>query len=97
QVTTSAPSDTQPAPITTTFYDTSLRAWKTTYPDNTSVTNEFLLTGLVKKTYGSRTYPVEYIFDYAGRMSTMKTWKNFAGNSGTAVTTWNYNAYRGWL
>ena len=30
-------------------------------------------------------------------MKTMKTWQNFAGNSGTATTTWNYDGYRGWL
>src|SRR5437899_7603646 len=30
-------------------------------------------------------------------MKSMKTWKNFAENSGTATTTWNYDAYRGWL
>lgn len=27
----------------------------------------------------------------------MKTWQNFAGGTGTAITTWNYDAYRGWL
>ena len=27
----------------------------------------------------------------------MKTWQNYAGNSGTATTTWNYDPYRGWL
>src|SRR5262249_7688204 len=62
-----------------------------------SVTNEYLETGLLKKTYGSRTYPVEYTYDYGGRMKTMKTWQNFAANSGTAVTIWNYDPYRGLL
>ncbi|MBI2927424.1 MAG: hypothetical protein HYY24_17140 [Verrucomicrobia bacterium] len=51
----------------------------------------------MKKTSGSRTYPVEYTCDPQGRMKTMKTWQNFAGGSGTAITTWNYDAYRGWL
>jgi len=27
----------------------------------------------------------------------MKTWQNYAGYSGAATTTWNYNPYRGWL
>lgn len=40
---------------------------------------------------------MEYSYDPQGRMKTMKTWQNFVGNSGTATTTWNYNAYRGWL
>jgi hypothetical protein len=30
-------------------------------------------------------------------MRTMKTWQNFAADSGTATTRWNYDLYRGWL
>ena len=31
-------------------------------------------------------------------MKTMKTWQSFNGGAGTAaVTTWNYDLYRGWL
>lgn len=86
-----------PSQVTTTFYDKMLRATGTLLPDGTTVTNEFYLNGLRKKTWGSRTYPVEYTYDYAGRMKTMKTWQNFAGSSGTAVTTWNYDSGRGWL
>ena len=96
-VTTPAPGNGQSAQTTATAYDTSLRAWQVTQPDNTSVTNEFFLTGLLKKTYGTRTYPVEYTYDAQGRMATMKTWQDFVGNSGTATTTWYYNQYRGWL
>jgi hypothetical protein len=47
--------------------------------------------------YGSRTYPVGYGYDYAGRMSTMTNWSGFASGAGARVTTWNYNPYRGWL
>ena len=84
------------AQITTNFFDLMGRIWKTTLPDNTSVTNEFFPTGLLNKTHGSRTYPVEYTYDAQGRMKTMKTWTNYpSGNA--ATTTWNYNAYRGWL
>ena len=61
------------------------------------VSTEYFQTGLRKKTYGSRTYPVEYTYDYAGRMKTMKTWQNFAANTGTATTTWNYDVFRGFL
>jgi len=82
--------------VTTTFYDKMLRATGSLLPDGTVVTNEFYLNGLRQKTWGSRTYPVEYTYDSAGRMSTMKTWQNFAANSGSAVTTWKYNE-RGWL
>ncbi len=97
-VTTPIPGNGQAAQTTTTYYDTSLRATNVTQPDGTSVTSEFFPTGLLKKTYGSRTYPVEYFYDYAGRMKTMMTWQNFAGGTGApTTTTWNYNQYRGWL
>jgi RHS repeat-associated protein len=74
-----------------------LSYWKTVLPDNSGVTNLFLSTGELQETYGSRTYPVAYTYDYAGRMKTMQTWQNFAGGSGAAVTTWNYDAQRGFL
>jgi RHS repeat-associated protein len=77
--------------------DTSLRAWKITQPDGTSVTNEFEKTGLLKKTYGGRTYPIEYKYDAQGRMTNLITWQNFAGDSGRATTTWLYSSQRGWL
>ena len=54
-------------------------------------------TGERTKTWGAREYPVEQTFTAQGRMSTMKTWQDFAGNSGTATTTWNYDSARGWL
>jgi len=69
----------------------------TRLPDNTYVTNKFDLTGALTNTFGSRVYPVAYTYYVQGRMKTMKTWKNFAANSGAATTTWNYNPYRGWL
>ncbi len=98
QVTTVTTPDPGPGAQTTTiFYDTMGRVWKTTLPDNTSVTNEYFLTGQLKKTYGSRTYPVVYTYDAQGRLKTMKTWQDFAGNSGTAATIWNYDLDRGWL
>jgi len=97
-------SATTPAPglgaapqTTTTVYDSSLRAVQTIQPDGGSVTNEFLPNGLLKKTYGSRIYPVGYGYDYAGRVTTMTNWSGFASQSGSRVTTWNYNPYRGWL
>ncbi|MBI2927414.1 MAG: hypothetical protein HYY24_17090 [Verrucomicrobia bacterium] len=67
--TTPAPGTGQRAQITTTAYNTSLQAWKITQPDGTSLTNEFFLTGLLKKTSGSRAYPVEYTYDPQGRPS----------------------------
>ena len=40
---------------------------------------------------------MEYTYDHAGRMKTMKTWRNFASDTGAALTTWNYSAQRGFL
>jgi RHS repeat-associated protein len=82
---------------TTNYYESLGRVWKTTLPDGGVVTNDFYQTGRLKKTCGARTYPVEFTYDAAGRMKTMKTWQNFSGNAGVAVTTWNFDGARGWL
>ncbi len=95
-ITTPNPGSGGSAQTTTTYYNKMLQATNVVQPDGTSVFSEYLLTGELKKTYGSRTYPVEYTHDYAGRMRTMKTWRDYP-NSGTAVTTWNYDLQRGWL
>ena len=96
-VTTPVPAGGQSAQVTTNLYDNMGRAWKTVLPDNSSVTNLFLTTGELQETFGSRTYPVAYTYDYAGRMKTMQTWQNFAGNTGVATTAWNYDSLRGLL
>jgi RHS repeat-associated protein len=87
----------QPSQVTSNFFDSMNRVWKTTLSDNTSVTNDFFPTGEIQQTSGSRTYPVEYTYDSQGRMKTMTTWKDFANDAGAAVTTWNYDPYRGFL
>ncbi len=81
---------------TTDYYNTGLPS-DVHLPDNTIVHNDFYATGLLKKASGSRTYPVEYSYDYAGRLKTMKTWRNSADASTAAVTTWNYNEFNGRL
>ena len=93
---TPVPVTGQSSQVTTNYFNSMGRIWKTTLSDNTSVTNEYFLTGALKKTSGSRTYAVEYAYDAQGRAQTMKTWTNFpSGNP--ATTTWNYDTYRGWL
>ncbi len=82
---------------TTTYYDASLRATNVVQPDGTSVISLFYPNGQLQETYGSRTYPVAYTYDYAGRMKTMTTWQNFNAGTGAAVTTWNYDPYQGLL
>lgn len=84
---------------TSILYDVLGRPTRFTQPDGTTVTNEYYVTGALKKTHGSRTYPVQYTYDAQGRMAAMRTWRFFAAGSGTlwADTTWNYDPRRGWL
>ena len=54
-------------------------------------------SGQVATNWGSRTYPVAYTYDHAGRMATLTTWTNFADAAGAAVTTWLYDSQTGML
>jgi RHS repeat-associated protein len=83
--------------ITTTTYNNMMRPVTVTQPDGTTVSSVYLLTGELGLQYGSRTYPVGYSYDYAGRMQTMTNWSCFSTLAGARVTTWNYDPYRGWL
>jgi RHS repeat-associated protein len=94
---TPSPDGIQTSQVTTNILDSMGRVIQTILPDNTSVTNLYYPNGLLEETYGSRTYPVAYTYDYAGRMKTMTTWTNFVMSSGAAITTWNYDPYRGLL
>ena len=82
---------------TTTQYSKSLQATNVIQPDNSAVTNIYLPTGEIALSHGSRTYPVGYSYDYAGRVKTMTNWSDFGSGSGSRVTTWSYDAYRGFL
>ncbi len=83
---------------TTEFiYDSRGRQEQTIQPDSSSVFFEYFDTGEIKKTHGSRTYPVEFTYDSQGRIKTMTTWQDFAGLTGAATTTWNYDPNRGLL
>jgi RHS repeat-associated protein len=94
---TPAPASGQASQRTGYRYDVMGRMVTVTNADNTLLYNEYTAQGSRSKIYGSRTYPVEYTYDYAGRMKTMKTWQDYAGNSGTALTTWNYDGNRGFM
>jgi RHS repeat-associated protein len=96
-VTTPTPGPGSGPQTTSTYYNQMLQATNVVNPDNTSVTTEYYLSGELKRQYGSRTYPVGYGYDYAGRMKTMTNWSGFAAGAGARVTTWNYSPYRGWL
>lgn len=95
--TTPAPAPGLSAQVTTIYYDKMSQATNVLQPDSTSTISEYYANGLLKKTYGSRTYPVQYTYDSQGRLQTMTTWQDFTGGAGTAVTTWNYDTNHGWL
>ncbi len=96
-VTTPAPGNGHAAQTTINTYNASLQVETVSLPDGGMVNNQYFPTGLLKKTWGTRTYPVEYTYDDQGRMKTMVTWQNFGSSSGAATTTWNYHSTRGWL
>lgn len=83
--------------VTSYLYDSVGRVQTVTQPDGTVVNTTYWPTGAVKRTWGARTYPVEYTYDPQGRVKTLTTWQNFAGDSGKATTTWNYDPARGLL
>ncbi|MBI5770482.1 MAG: RHS repeat-associated core domain-containing protein [Verrucomicrobia bacterium] len=101
-ITTPDPDSTRTGPgydaqITTYAYDTAGRVASVTHPDGGVVQTTYYPTGAIKRTWGARTYPVEYAYDPQGRVKTLTTWQSFAADSGRAVTTWNYDPLRGFL
>jgi RHS repeat-associated protein len=92
-----SPDGVQSGQVITNYFDGVGRILRVALADSTSVTNVYYTNGLLQKTSGSRTYPVQYTYDTQGRMKTMTTWTNFAAAAGAAVTTWNYDGYRGFL
>jgi RHS repeat-associated protein len=86
-----------PVQATSYQYDLMGRQTLVTLPDNGVVSNAYYSTGELATNSGARTYPVAYTYDYAGRMKTLTTWQNYAGNTGNATTTWSYDAQRGLL
>lgn len=93
---TPSPDGILPGQSTTLYFDSMGRVTRVALPDGTSTTNEYDSTGELEQTSGSRKYPVQYTYDYAGRMKTMQTWTNYPSGS-TATTTWNYDGLRGLL
>lgn len=83
--------------VTTLGYDEQGRENLVIQSDGTEVHTAYFPSGQVKRTWGSRIYPVEYGYDAQLRLKTLTTWQDFAGDSGKATTRWNYHAQRGWL
>jgi hypothetical protein len=96
-LTTPNPGNGGSPETTTTLYDNMARAYGAIQPDGTTVNTVYLLTGELGLQYGSRSYPVAYSYDYAGRIKTMTNWSDYPGHSGARVTTWTYDSQRGWL
>ena len=92
-VTTPAPGPGLTAQTITQAYDTMGRETVTTLPDNSETTNEYFVTGNLKKRSGSQVPTVEYTYDSQRRRKTMLT----TGQAGPATTTWNYQDATGWL
>jgi RHS repeat-associated protein len=95
--TTPAPAPGQNPQTTQTDYDNRGRVWRVIEPDGGVVVTTYHPTGELKRKVGNRTYPVDYTYDYAGRMKTLKTWQDFDNDSGAAITTWNYDSQRGFM
>lgn len=94
--------------VTLSDYDNLGRVTGITYPDQSVVNYRYWKNGRLRHTWGSQTYPVGYIYDAQGRMTTMATWRTFPGSAnfltdpnpnltGAALTTWTYSPQRGWL
>jgi RHS repeat-associated protein len=95
--TTPPPGTGANAQTTTTYFDAMGRATNVIQPDGTSVNNVFSKRGELLLTSGSRNYPVGYSYDPQGRMKTMTNWSTFSTSTGARVTSWYYDALRGWL
>jgi len=94
---TTSPGNGQNPQSTSYTYDTQGRVTATSLPDGGIVSNDYLLTGELRRTSGTRTYPVGYSYDYQGRLKTMTNWSTFSGLTGPRVTTWNFSTNRGFL
>lgn len=91
-------SDAGYEPQTTTYhYDNAGREDLVTQPDGAETNTTYWPTGQVKRTWGGRAYPQAFTYDNQSRLKTLTTWQDYAGQTGAAVTTWNYDTQRGWL
>jgi hypothetical protein len=91
------PLRTDALSTTTFFYNQSLRLAGELLPDGSAITNSISRQDCCKRLVG-----LGFIRWYTPtiRRDESKPWKtrqNFSANSETALSTWSYDAYRGWL
>jgi RHS repeat-associated protein len=82
---------------TTYFYNSAGRVERVDHPDGTSTHTTYWPDGQIRRTWGSRQYPVEYSYTPEGRLDTLTTWQDFNDPASANVTQWHYDAHRGWL
>lgn len=85
------------AQTTTYLYDEAGRVRSVEQHDGAITETTYWGNGKAKRISGGRTYPQAYTYDAQGRLKTLTTWQDYAGQTGAAVTTWHYHAERGWL
>lgn len=96
-VTTPDPDDTKsgsgydPQLTSYAYTDSAVEISRTTtLPDSTTHTESYYSTGEIKEFSGSQTYPVAYVYDYAGRLIEQTTWHDKGTLSGEVLTAWEY-------
>ncbi|MCC6321133.1 MAG: RHS repeat-associated core domain-containing protein [Phycisphaerales bacterium] len=90
--------------VTTYTYDQRGRVTNVNHGTGKDTVTKYFPTGEVKEVSGFGANPVRYVYDDHGRLSELHTFKTgpttpggTSGWAGEAVTTWNYDAARGWL
>ena len=98
-VTTNAGVDT-----TSYSYDVMGRTVATSLPDGSTTYTSYTDRGETLAVWGSQTYARLYQYDALGRMSELRTYQDLAHDTepttaitGFALTSWLYDAQRGWL
>jgi len=83
--------------VTAYLYDERGRERTIRLPDGGQMDMRYTPRGELKKRWGAREYPVEYLYDDRGRRVRMTTWKEWdfstgEGLNGAATTEWLYDA-----
>lgn len=92
-------SGTEPRRISTNAYDLLGRLVQVTHDrlDGPQTLYSYLPTGQVYSQVGFGVNPVINVYDAAGRLVELHTYKQAWNEAGKAITRWVYNSNRGWL